>query len=116
MEEGSPTLAPGPREMAMQYVDVRDRVRFLEGARRDAGSRDTAMDLPPWLPVGPDGDAIYRRDVKKANGAGLKALPTSEAVRDAWEWLQSGKNMQPISLVDPEEEAASPTGWTWNSG
>ncbi|NMO52720.1 NAD-dependent epimerase/dehydratase family protein [Actinoplanes sp. TBRC 11911] len=132
LARGGPALAPGPRELPLQYIDVRDLALFLldavprgltgaynvvspsghatMGELLDTANEVTGgtaelrwtapevieaagiepwIQLPIWLPPGPDHDHLHRGDVTKALTHGLTVRPVRETVADTWAWLRS---------------------------
>ncbi|GLK18309.1 NAD-dependent epimerase/dehydratase family protein [Herbiconiux flava] len=45
------------------------------------------IELPVWLPAGPDHDALHGSDVSRALATGLTFRPLAETVADTWAWL-----------------------------
>jgi NAD(P)-dependent dehydrogenase (short-subunit alcohol dehydrogenase family) len=45
------------------------------------------IELPVWLPAGPDHDALHGSDVSRALATGLAFRPLAETVADTWAWL-----------------------------
>jgi len=62
------------------------------------------MELPIWLPPGPDADGMHRGDVSAALAAGLTIRPLQQTVSDTWAWLQS------IGGVAPQRPDRPPVG------
>ncbi|MFI0718717.1 NAD-dependent epimerase/dehydratase family protein [Streptomyces sp. NPDC021224] len=129
---GGRVLAPGPRDLPLQLVDVRDLAAwtldaltaglggpydivsepghatmgsFLDACAvatggdaefvwadpdtiTDAGVQPW-MDLPLWLPPGPEHDGMHGANPAKALRAGLHCRPVTSTVADTWTWLQS---------------------------
>jgi nucleoside-diphosphate-sugar epimerase len=154
LARGGPTLAPGPRDLTLQYIDVRDLAAWildaaeqgrtgaynlvsppghttmgdlLDTANRITGNRaelrwtdpqtildagiEPWIDLPIWLPPGPDHAFMHAGDVSKALAAGLQNRPVAQTVGDTWAWLQAiggtapqRADRTPVGL-DPQREA-----------
>ena len=65
------------------------RLRWIDPAAiENAGIRHW-MDLPIWLPPGPDHDAMHASDVSLAIASRLRCRPVEDTVRDTWRWLES---------------------------
>jgi hypothetical protein len=45
------------------------------------------IELPVWLPAGPDHDALHGSDVSRALATGLAFRPLAATVADTWAWL-----------------------------
>ena len=45
------------------------------------------IELPVWLPAGPDHDSLHGSDVSEALATGLAFRPLAETVADTWAWL-----------------------------
>jgi 2'-hydroxyisoflavone reductase len=45
-------------------------------------------ELPLWMPLGQDGDAVWTAETAAAEKAGLSCRPVTETVRDTWRWMQ----------------------------
>ncbi|MFI5494059.1 NAD-dependent epimerase/dehydratase family protein [Actinoplanes sp. NPDC051859] len=152
---GGPTLAPGPRDLPLQYIDARDLANFLldaaaaghtgaynvvspsghasmgdvlevgnevTGGKADlrwtapeailAAGIEPWIELPIWLPPGPDHHFMHCGDVSRALAAGLTVRPVRDTVADTWTWLRSigGQAPQrpdrPVVGLDPAREAA----------
>lgn len=152
LARGGRTLAPGPRDNGMQYIDARDLAsfvidagekglsgvyntiskpahatmeEFLNTANKVAGCRSEFVwkdpesilaagitpwiELPCWLPPGPERDFVFNCNVNKAFGAGLWARSVQNTIEDTWEWLQGQDERPPIHGrhgLDPAKEEA----------
>jgi nucleoside-diphosphate-sugar epimerase len=69
------------------------------------------IQLPIWLPPGPEHDGMHAGDGSKALASGLRCRPVGETVADTWTWLQSLGGVAPQRAdrprvgLDPELEA-----------
>lgn len=153
LHRGGPTLAPGPEDMNLQIVDVRDLAnfvldgieahrqgaynivgdygevtmgRFLNACRECTGKRATLvwktakeitdsdiipfMEVPLWLDPGTGMYAsVYRWDVERARGAGLRCRDVEDTVRDTWEWMGGGDG----PVMAPEGSDSKRGGLSW---
>jgi 2'-hydroxyisoflavone reductase len=64
-------------------------LRWFTPAELVAAGVEPWMELPVWIPPGPDADGMHRGDVTTALAAGLNIRPLRETVADTWAWLQS---------------------------
>ncbi|WP_411699691.1 NAD-dependent epimerase/dehydratase family protein [Conyzicola sp.] len=70
------------------------------------------LELPIWIPPGPDSDGMHRADVSTALAAGLTVRPLAETVDDTWRWLHSIGGVapqrpdRPVVGLPPAKEAA----------
>jgi NAD-dependent epimerase/dehydratase family protein len=112
---GGPVLAPGPRDLGLQYIDARGAqadLRWVEPKVILDARVQPWTDLPIWLPPGEEHDGMHRGDVTKALTAGLHCRPIAETVADTWAWLQTldGEPPQradrPRLGLDPAVEAS----------
>jgi nucleoside-diphosphate-sugar epimerase len=68
------------------------------------------IELPVWLPAGPDHDSLHGSDVSKALATGLAFRPLAETVADTWAWLgeRGGvppqRSDRPVLGLAPEKE------------
>jgi 2'-hydroxyisoflavone reductase len=62
------------------------------------------MELPVWIPPGPDFDGMHRGDVSLALSAGLTIRPLADTVNDTWAWLRS------VGGVAPQRPDRPPVG------
>lgn len=68
------------------------------------------IELPVWLPAGPDHDALHGSDVSRALATGLTFRPLAETVADTWAWLgeRGGvppqRSDRPALGLSPEKE------------
>ncbi|GAB6899688.1 SDR family oxidoreductase [Kineosporia succinea] len=69
------------------------------------------MELPVWIPPGPDHAGMHLSDPSKALATGLVNRPVRETVADTWAWLQSiggeapQRSDRPRLGLDPAKEA-----------
>ncbi|GLY75146.1 NAD-dependent epimerase [Actinoallomurus iriomotensis] len=67
-------------------------------------------ELPLWIPDGPDTTGFWAVSGASAKAAGLRTRPFGESVRDTWEWLRSGGEVQttpgalPFGLSSEKEQ------------
>jgi nucleoside-diphosphate-sugar epimerase len=74
------------------------------------------FELPLWLPDVPDTAGFWAVSGASAKAAGLRTRPFGESVRDTWEWLRSGGEVQPAPGVlpfgiSPEKEQQVLAAW-----
>lgn len=79
-------------------------LRWFTPAELETAGIEPWMELPIWIPPGPDADGMHRGDVSKALAAGLRVRPLQETVSDIWAWLQS------IGGVAPQRPDRPPVG------
>lgn len=66
-------------------------------------------ELPLWLPDLPDTAGFWAVSGASAKAAGLRTRPFGDSVRDTWEWLRSGGEVQaalgtpPLGLAGEKE-------------
>lgn len=109
-------------------ADTTTMGQLLDAARSITGDRATLRwvsaqaildagiepwtDLPIWVPLGADHDAMHRSSVSRALAAGLAVRPLEQTVADTWSWLQSiggtapQRPDRPAPGLDPERERA----------
>ena len=73
------------------------------------------IELPIWLPPGPDHDA-QSADTRRAAAAGMICRPLRDTVRDTWQWLSDGGAPRPVPGrmtvgLAPEKEQAALAAW-----
>jgi hypothetical protein len=67
-------------------------------------------ELPLWIPNVPDDAGFWAVSGASAKAAGLRTRPFGDSVRDTWEWLQSGGEVQttpgtpPFGLASEKEQ------------
>jgi nucleoside-diphosphate-sugar epimerase len=67
-------------------------------------------ELPLWIPDVPDTAGFWAVSGASATAAGLRPRPFGESVRDTWEWLRSGAEVQaapgtpPFGLANSKEQ------------
>jgi nucleoside-diphosphate-sugar epimerase len=67
-------------------------------------------ELPLWLPDVPDAAGFWAVSGARAKEAGLRTRPFGDSVRDTWEWLRSGGEVQaapgtpPFGLASEKEQ------------
>jgi nucleoside-diphosphate-sugar epimerase len=67
-------------------------------------------ELPLWIPNVPDTAGFWAVSGASAKAAGLRTRPFEESVRDTWEWLRSGGEVQvtpgapPLGLASEKEQ------------
>jgi nucleoside-diphosphate-sugar epimerase len=79
-------------------------LRWFTPAELEAAGVEPWMELPIWIPPGPDADGMHRGNVSKALAAGLTVRPLAETVDDTWKWLQS------VGGVAPQRPDRPPVG------
>jgi len=79
-------------------------LRWFTPEQLEAAGVEPWMELPVWIPPGPDADGMHRGDVAAALAAGLTIRPLQETVSDTWRWLRS------IGGVAPQRPDRPPVG------
>ena len=74
------------------------------------------IELPFWLPPGPEVDSVYGLDTSRAAASGLTCRPMAETVADTWAWMQAGGAPRMVQGrvvpgLDPEKERAALAAW-----
>ena len=64
-------------------------------------------ELPLWIPDAPDTAGFWAVSGASAKAAGLRTRPFADSVRDTWQWLQSGGEVQPAPGTPPFGLASS---------
>ena len=80
-----------------------------DAARRGCGPIPVAADgpswpwaeLPLWIPDVPDTAGFWAVSGAAAKAAGLRSRPFGESVRDTWQWLQAGGEVQLTPGIPP---------------
>ena len=86
-------------------------LRWTAPERILAAGIEPWIQLPIWLPPGPEHDGMHGGDGSKALAAGLRCRPVGETVADTWAWLQGLGGVAPQRAdrprvgLDPEREA-----------
>ncbi|GGL12128.1 NAD-dependent epimerase/dehydratase family protein [Mangrovihabitans endophyticus] len=89
----------------------RGRLRWVPPERILAAGIQPWVQLPVWLPPGPEYDFLHRGDVSRAVAAGLRVRPVEQTVADTWAWLRGVHGFtprpdRPQVGLDPGVEAA----------
>jgi 2'-hydroxyisoflavone reductase len=78
------------------------------------------IELPFWLPPGPEGDSVYGLDTSRAAASGLTCRPIVETIADTWAWMQAGGTPRVVAGrvvpgLGPEKERAALAAWAAQS-
>ncbi|WP_433290866.1 NAD-dependent epimerase/dehydratase family protein [Actinoplanes sp. CA-030573] len=98
-------------DIATEVTGRRAELRWIAPAVIEAAGIQPWVQLPIWLPPGPDHDFLHRGDVSKALAAGLRCRPVWDTVADTWAWLRSRGGQAPQRTdrdqvgLDPAVEA-----------
>jgi 2'-hydroxyisoflavone reductase len=76
-------------EIGNEVTGRHAHLRWIDPAVIEAAGIQPWVQLPIWLPPGPDHDFLHRGDVSKALAAGLRCRPVWDTVADTWAWLES---------------------------
>ncbi|MDP9841128.1 NAD-dependent epimerase/dehydratase family protein [Streptosporangium lutulentum] len=90
-----------------ELVWVEDR--FL--LDREVGSW---VELPLWVPEGPELAGAWMSSSAKAHAAGLRCRPVAETIRDTWAWLREIPSEERVfgrQGIDPAKEAKLLAEW-----
>lgn len=88
------------------------RLRWVAEERILAAGIEPWIELPVWLPQGPDHESLHESDTAKAQAAGLGLRPLASTVDDTWAWLTSSggrvaqRSDRPALGLDPARERA----------
>src|ERR1022692_4172148 len=120
IERGGDVLAPGPRDLPLQYIDCRDLASWLLPAADanlvwvapeviDAAGIEPWIELPVWVPPYGEGASLHDGNVSAILAAGLVCRPVQETVTDTWRWLQTEGDPpvgagRPQHGLDPDRE------------
>jgi 2'-hydroxyisoflavone reductase len=90
---------------------------WVDAAAVERAGIEAWTELPIWLPPTHQYRGMLEADVERAHGAGLRARPVAETVRDTWDWLESAgrrprlrADLPPVGL-DPVKERRVLAAW-----
>ena len=73
-------------------------------------------ELPLWIPDMPDTAGFWAVSGSSAKAAGLRPRPFGDSVRDTWEWLRSGGEVQAAPGTPPFGSPAAKNSRCWPPG